>query len=129
MIPLLKLLVVWSVVGLAPVPADPPPDPLGWGYLGVMLTEEGLRFTTIYPNSPAAKAGLQVGDELVAVGRRKPRSQLDAILTISDHRPGSVVRLEVRRNGEPKTLFARLAARPADINAPGTRTPVPFPDR
>jgi hypothetical protein len=30
-------------VGLAPVPADPPPDPLAWGYLGVQVDPGTLR--------------------------------------------------------------------------------------
>ncbi|MFO0850055.1 MAG: PDZ domain-containing protein [Gemmataceae bacterium] len=132
---LLKLLCIWVVVGLAPVPADPPPDPLGWGYLGIRLEENRplngdgfrLRLTEVVPNAPAARAGLQLGDEVVRISGHRPASQLDAIRTIANYRPGSVIRMEIRRAGGPQVVFVRLGVRPA-VDQTG-EWPSPFADR
>jgi S1-C subfamily serine protease len=131
---LLKLLIVWVVVGLAPVPADPPPDPLGWGYLGVRLSPPGgaipgvCVLSEVVPHGPAAQAGLRVGDELVRIGGRRPASQLDAIRAIADLRPGTIVRMEVRRNSRAEVILVRLGARP-EVDERGDRLPSPFSDR
>tara|TARA_R110002049_G_scaffold47902_3_gene138506 strand:+ start:21410 stop:22144 length:735 start_codon:yes stop_codon:yes gene_type:complete len=51
-----------------PRPGDRPPQRGGW-YLGVYghYSPTGLLLTQVYPNTAAARAGLEVGDRIVAV--------------------------------------------------------------
>jgi S1-C subfamily serine protease len=113
------------------VPVEPPPDPLAWGYLGVTVDPPGtLRVGTVQPNSPAARAGLQPGDDIVQVGTRKPRTFDEVAEHIATFRPGTVLRVVVRRGEETKTFTVRLAVRPPDLRPPvWSRQHPPPPDR
>ena len=129
---LFTLLVLVSV-GLAPVPAEPPQDPLGWGYLGVAPAGgRPLRLGTVQPGTPADKAGLQIGDELLSVGKLPADDWQEITETICRSRPGTLIRIKVRRNGEEKTIFVRLGTRPLppELPAPEFRQRPPVaPDR
>ncbi len=105
-------------VGLAPVPADPPPDPHAWGYLGVTVDQGTLRISHIDPGTPAAKAGLRPNDEFVRVGDLRPAKFDEVADRISELRPGTTLQLEVRRGGETKTLSVRLGVRPERAGPP-----------
>jgi regulator of sigma E protease len=116
---LLTLLVLVSM-GLAPVPADPPQDPLGWGYLGVAPAAGGLplRLGTVQPETPADKAGLQIGDELISVGKLKAKDWLEITEFVCRSRPGTLIQVKVRRNGEEKAIWVRLGTRPMPPELP-----------
>lgn len=122
-------LVLTASLGLAaPVPREREPDPLGWGYLGVRVTQGDLIISTVEPNTPAARAGLQPGDVFIKVGTLRPSAFEEVIMHISSFRPGSMLTFEVRRNGEVKSFTVRLGARPANIEPPPTRNgPIPLP--
>ncbi len=121
-------LVLTASLGLAaPVPRDRDPDPLGWGYLGVRVTQGDLIVSTVEPNTPAARAGLQPGDVFIKVGTLRPTAFEEVIMHISSFRPGSTLTFEVRRNGEVKAFTVRLGARPSGIEPPPTRNPLPLP--
>jgi S1-C subfamily serine protease len=128
---LFTLLVLVSV-GLAPVPAEPPQDPLGWGYLGVAADPRSLRISTVQPGTPADKAGLQVGDELLYVGKERAEDWQEITEQICRTRPGTLIRIKVRRNGEEKTIAVRLGSRPPPPELPVPefrRRPPVTPDR
>lgn len=130
--PELFTLLVLASVGLAPVPAGPPQDPLGWGYLGVAAEPRSLRISTVQPGTPAEKAGLQVGDELLYVGNQKAEDWQDITEQICRTRPGTLVRIKVRRNGEEKAVAVRLGTRPPPPELPVPefrRRPLTTPDR
>jgi S1-C subfamily serine protease len=116
---LFTLLVLVSV-GLAPVPVEPPQDPLGWGYLGVAAEPRSMRLSTVQPGTPADKAGLQVGDELLSVGKMRAEDWQEITEHICRCRPGTLIRVKVRREGEEKTVLVRLGTRP-----PPPELPVP----
>jgi putative serine protease PepD len=61
---------------------------------------------------PAARAGLRTGDLIVAVGGERVAEPDDVAAAIQDRSPGESVEVEVRRDGELRTLDVRLAARP-----------------
>ena len=61
---------------------------------------------------PAARAGLRAGDLIVAVGGERIAEPDDVAAAIQDRSPGESVEVEVRRDGELRTLDVRLAARP-----------------
>ncbi len=61
---------------------------------------------------PAARAGIRAGDVVVAVGGERVREPDDVAAAIQDAAPGDRVDVEVRRDGEARTLTVELAARP-----------------
>lgn len=79
--------------------------------LGIsMLESDGhVRVVAIMPGSPAAKAGLQVGDEIRSVDDQRIRTTEGLTDEICEKQPGATVELSIRRNGERSTLHARLA--------------------
>ena len=120
-----------AVTVLAPVPADPRPDPLAWGYLGVRFAQLGsLQIGNVEPGTPAAKAGIQTGDELVKIGSLRARQYEEVVDHISSFRPGTQVTVEVMRNGEKKLFTVKLGVRPPEAGTPPQRNrlPVPRPD-
>ncbi len=132
MLPELLTLLVLASVGLAPVPADPPPDPLGLGYLGVAPEPGSMRLATVQRGTPAFKAGLQVGDELVKVGTLPARDWQEVTEYVCTCRPGTLIRVEVRRDGETKMIPVRLGVRPPPPEVPPPqfrRRPTVPPDR
>jgi len=102
----------------APVPKEPPPNPLSWSYMGVRVqnaidgNDAPLQISAPEPGTPAYKSGLQVGDILVKIGVIQPRNFEDVQRYIFDLRPGTVIAVEVRRGTETKTLRMRLEERP-----------------
>lgn len=116
-------------VGLAPVPPEPTPDPLAWGYLGVRVDAGSLRLSGVEPGTPAAKAGLQSGDEIVRIGDLAPTTFQEVAEHISSFRPGSLLRVVVRRDGEERSYVVRLGVRPGELGIPPVRgRVVPLPD-
>ena len=105
-------------VGLAPVPAGPPPDPLALGYLGVRVEPGTLRIVGIEAGTPAARAGLQPNDEFVRVGDLRPQTFDEVAEHISTFRPGTVLRVEVRRGADVRDFTVRLGVRPAELPSP-----------
>jgi putative serine protease PepD len=91
-------------------------------YLGVQTrdsqTGQGAYVATVTPGTPAARAGLQVGDTIVGVGADPVTISEDVSIAIEDRKPGDHVAVEVQRAGSRKTLVVTLGTRPA--NAPST---------
>ena len=112
----------------APVPADPPPDPLGRGYLGAYFATDGtansLTIDKVDNDTPAQKAGIMRGDVIVRFGSAEPKTFEELRLHIMAYRPGATVEIELSRNGERKTVKATLMPRPPSAD----RTPSPIPD-
>jgi S1-C subfamily serine protease len=104
----------------APVPPEPPPDPMARGYMGITVQTGGLAIERVEPNQPAAKAGLQPGDILVRVGTLEPQTFEQVIGHICSFRPGAIVEIEVKRGTQRKTVKVRLGCRPPELDPPGT---------
>jgi membrane-associated protease RseP (regulator of RpoE activity) len=81
--------------------------------LGVSLQESDGRVsvTAVMPGSPAAKAGLRVGDQIRYVGDQRIRTAEGLAEEVSEYRPGSQVDLAIRRDGEKQTVTATLGSR------------------
>ncbi|MEP7236011.1 MAG: PDZ domain-containing protein, partial [Ignavibacteriota bacterium] len=60
--------------------------------------DDGLVITNLYRNSPAAAAGLQVGDVIVAIDNEHVRSLEDLNSIITDRKVGDVVTFTVLRS-------------------------------
>ncbi len=103
----------------APVPPEPPPDPLARGYMGITVQTGAMTIERVEPGLPASKAGVQAGDVIVRVGILEPQNFDQVVAHICSFRPGAVVELEVRRGSERKTFKVKLACRPPELDYPG----------
>ena len=83
----------------------------------------GALVTDVGPGTPAAKAGVQSGDIIVAVNDKDITSRDNLIVTVSQLHPGSQAKLKIYRNGVQKILvvtlgerqeFSRTLAKPSD---------------
>lgn len=109
---------------LAPVPPEPPQDPMARGYMGITVQTGALTIERVEPKLPAAKAGLRSGDVLLRVGTLEPREFEQVVAHICSFRPGAVVEIEVQRGSERKTFKVKLASRPQELDF-GRRIPNP----
>lgn len=86
---------------------------------------EAAVITEVEEESPAAKAGLQVGDVIVAIDGRQITSDGQVRAVISSKRPGSDVTLEIWRpdlsTGEPLTTDIKLTLGELDPAMLGNR--------
>jgi predicted metalloprotease with PDZ domain len=97
----------WYGLRFAAAP-KPPTEPAGWLGAGI----DGNTITEVRRDTPAARAGLSVGDELLAIDElRIPADGLEGRL--SRYRPGTAVKLLVARRGQLRTLPATLGDKPA----------------
>ncbi|HEX4148577.1 MAG TPA: PDZ domain-containing protein, partial [Pirellulales bacterium] len=81
--------------------------------LGVTLAEHqsgAVLVSNVFPNSPAAHAGLRSGDRITSVNQQPIRSYRDLIRIIGNSSPNSQVRLHIDRNGQSQTMTATLAS-------------------
>jgi S1-C subfamily serine protease len=113
----------------APVPPEPPQDPMARGYMGITVGTNSLTIERVEPKTPAAKAGLRAGDVLVRVGMLQPQNFDQVIANVTSFRPGAVIAIEVQRGGERKSFKLKLASRPQEIDFPQhfPIEPVPIP--
>ena len=76
----------------------------------------GAQITAISANTPAADAGLQKGDVVIAVDSERVDSALSLVANIRERAVGDKVNLTVLRNGKQLNLAATLVAKAATTN-------------
>jgi len=94
-----------------------------WSYRGQQQSDDrgvlGIDFENqrgaaivreIWNGSPAQQAGLRRGDEIVAMNGQEMQDADDVLDELRDRQPGERVSLTVSRNGQERTLRARLAS-------------------
>ncbi|HSP77359.1 MAG TPA: trypsin-like peptidase domain-containing protein, partial [Myxococcaceae bacterium] len=92
---------------------------LARGWLGVVISErpqEGVRAAVVkqvYRNSPAARAGLRPGDQVVAVNGRQVDSYQQMLRKVAMLAPGTEARLTLLRGDSTEEVSVKLAERPA----------------
>lgn len=95
------------------------------GYLGSLElsadTEPGLLVRAVGAGTPAAKAGVQVGDRLLEAGVKKPeplKKPADLAKVLAAARPRNKMTLVVGRAGGKQTLTVELVRRPLEVIRP-----------
>jgi len=97
----------WLGVQIQPVTAGIA-DSLG------MKKAEGAMVDAPQNGSPAAKAGIESGDVITAVNGTLVKDARDLARTIATMSPDSSVKLDIIRQGEPRTMSLTLAQMPND---------------
>ncbi len=94
-------------------------EPETW--LGVQTRDEAGRpkIVSVPSNSPAHRAGLYAGDEIVAFDRWKVGGGLDSM--VHEHAPGEQVAIHVFRRGELRQIDVELGEKPHDKYIVATR--------
>ena len=85
----------------------------------------GSKLPIVEPGTAAARAGLRPGDQVLQVGTLKPRNFTEMARYVSSFRPGTELKLEVRRGSETKTFTIRLGVRPPEAGPPPPRDQLP----
>lgn len=101
------------------VAEDKPPAGGGGGGYGPYFgsipdfgqTENGVKFSDVKPNSPAAKAGLKAGDVLIEFGGKPVKNLYDFTDALRRSKVGDVVEVKVLRDGQPVTASVKLEQR------------------
>jgi len=80
----------------------------------------------VYPDSPAAKAGIQAGDKVVTLAGQDVKSYEDAIERLKNREPGEKIAIGLEREGQPVTAEIELTRLPTDIppELPAAHPPV-----
>ena len=99
------------------------------GYLGVQVGDltpdlaagfgfpagtKGALIQNVVPRGPAAKAGMQAGDLVVAMNGKPVESAGELTRSVALVPPGDQVKLDLRRGSEKKQLTFKVAQRPED---------------
>src|SRR5262245_41385670 len=71
----------------------------------------GVLFADVRPDSPAGKAGLKAGDLLVEFAGEPIKNLYDFTDALGSKKPGDVVPVVVKRNGESIKVSVTLEAR------------------
>jgi putative serine protease PepD len=85
-------------------------------YVGVLIRDvsgTGARISRVFPGTPAAKAGLKVGDLVTALNGKSITSADALTAAVSNGKPGDTITLTIRRGGATKQVSVTLGVRPA----------------
>jgi len=89
------------------------------GFLGILPMRSGestgVAVRYVYPKSPAAAAGIAVGDVILALDGRPVRRRIEFTERLGAHEPGDTVELDVRRADAVQKLKIVLARLPEDL--------------
>ncbi|MGQ9466734.1 MAG: S1C family serine protease [Anaerolineae bacterium] len=102
---------------ITPIPERPTPfaPPSERPYLGIryIMRTRGAEITEVVPDSPADKAGLQVGDIILKVDDQRVRSSRPLTDILLSYRPGDRVILTVERKGKETEIPVTLGRWPS----------------
>lgn len=79
-----------------------------------LKTPKGAVITQIDKDGPADKAGLQVGDILIAVNGQEVKNANDIPVKISTMRPGTKTTMTILRNGKQENVSVTVAETPSE---------------
>ncbi|MEM9383612.1 MAG: trypsin-like peptidase domain-containing protein [Pseudomonadota bacterium] len=80
--------------------------------LGLDVGQEGIYLSSVMPHGPASRAGLRAGDVVLAMDDRPVLTPREALGHVARLTPGSLVRVQVERQGVALEVQARVKERP-----------------
>ena len=90
--------------------------PVRHAYVGVELNGKssgGAAVTNVTPGSPAAGAGIQPNDLVIAIDGKTITSTDQFIATVDTHSPGETITLTIKRGGQTRSIQVKLGTRPS----------------
>ena len=78
-----------------------------------MKEATGVIVAGVMRNGPAHQAGLEPGDVILAINGTAITDARDALTSITRHKPGTKLKMEIFRKGKKLTLVATVIERPA----------------
>jgi RNA polymerase sigma factor (sigma-70 family) len=99
----------------------PTPPERTWGYLGVMLSadDDHVVIHEVFPDSPAAKAGVKEGDIVVEVAGKPATDPLEVAKQVKSTKPGDKLAITLKRGDKESKLTITLGKWPADLTEDG----------
>ena len=82
---------------------------------------QGVVVTDLYPNGPAARAGVRAGDVITAVDGAEINDQGGLNFRVGSRDPGDAVQVTVLRGGRSQTLTARAQRLPGETSLDNAR--------
>jgi S1-C subfamily serine protease len=79
--------------------------------------EEGAEISQVYPNGPAARAGLRSGDVIIQVNGQKVDDPAELVALVHEMKPQSQAELEVMRDNKPIKVPVTLGSRNQEYTA------------
>lgn len=76
----------------------------------------GAIIEDVSPGGPAAKAGLKNGDVVRKYNGQPVADSGQLVAMVTDTNPGTTVKLDILREGQPMTIQVTLGERPADLS-------------
>lgn len=70
--------------------------------------QDGMRIDGVTPGKPAAKAGLQKGDIIIAIDGKKVGSIYDYMARMKAYTPGQIISVDIIRGAEKKVFLVTL---------------------
>src|SRR5580658_4564560 len=80
----------------------------------------GALISEVQPDTPGAKAGLQIGDVVTELDGKAVADAGELQMTVGQKRPGETIHLQVVRDGKPMSVAVTLEALSADTETAGT---------
>ena len=77
---------------------------------------QGLIVTELYAGGPGARAGIEIGDVITAIGGQEVNDQNGLNFTVGTHRPDDQVTISLLRDGRPRTVTARVQTLPGNAD-------------
>lgn len=97
-------------------------EPYQHPFLGILPRraddgQPGVVVRFVYPDSPAAEAGIQIGDRLLALAETPLPDLQAALQVLANHEPPAEIELRLERDSQTRTQRVKLAALPESIPA------------
>jgi serine protease Do len=120
--PVLVMMMVAGLAGPAASPALAQDQPVAWLGVSTQTLTEGLRegldyegegvlVSQVVGNSPAYRGGIRKGDVILSVNSRRINSPDQLSEVVQSAKVGQTVSIALMRNGERRTVSAKLAER------------------
>jgi len=102
-----------------------------YGYLGHLFVDESssvgpAKVALVAPGTPAAEAGLRVGDVIKQLDGKSVESPRQFEELMKKTKPRGAVEMVVLRDGQQQTLLAKLQRKPLDVVSPENHDPLSF---